>query len=194
MPLGFSRVYVHTGKSFDLEQWLAGLKAGRSFVTTGPLLFADANRELPGQTFQMSKAKENVAEINVESLSTEPVVQLEILRNGEVVESRKAEGQRTPEGAFRTTVRKSLPISESCWVAVRSIEPQMDGRKRFAHTGAWFFSVDDAPIRPRREQVEYFVGLLDAEVERNRAVIDAKALNEFKQAREAFQGLLSPGK
>lgn len=190
VPLGFSRVYVHTGKAFDLEQWLAGLKAGRSFVTTGPLLFAEINRELPGKTFRLSKDQENVVEITVESLSTQAEVQLELLRNGEVIESHKEQGERTPEGAFRTTLRKSLRISESCWVAVRSIEPQLDGRKRFAHTGAWFFSVDDAPIRPRRDQVEYFVQLLDAEIERNRAIIDAKALAEFKQARDAFRALL----
>ena len=40
VPAGFSRVYVHLPDGFSYEKWLQGLQAGRSFVTTGPMLFA----------------------------------------------------------------------------------------------------------------------------------------------------------
>ena len=55
VPLGYSRVYVHTGERFHLVEWLSGLKQGRSFVTTGPMLFAKVNDKLPGERFQFEK-------------------------------------------------------------------------------------------------------------------------------------------
>ena len=43
VPLGFGRVYVHLPDGFSYEAWMAGLDAGRSFVTTGPMLVVTAN-------------------------------------------------------------------------------------------------------------------------------------------------------
>ena len=45
VPLGYSRVYVQTGERFNLSDWLTGLRDGKSFVTTGPMLFATVNEE-----------------------------------------------------------------------------------------------------------------------------------------------------
>jgi hypothetical protein len=39
VPLGFGRVYVQLEGELDADAWLSGLNAGRSFVTTGPMLF-----------------------------------------------------------------------------------------------------------------------------------------------------------
>ena len=50
-PVGYNRVYVHVGKAFDYERWWNGLKAGRSFVTNGPLLLCRANGQMPGHVF-----------------------------------------------------------------------------------------------------------------------------------------------
>jgi hypothetical protein len=54
IPLGYSRVYVHTGKNFGVDEWLRGLKAGRSFVTIGPILFATVNGKLPARRFRLN--------------------------------------------------------------------------------------------------------------------------------------------
>src|SRR5262249_56821160 len=51
VPLGFGRVYVHVPKGLSLDAWVDGLNAGRSFVTTGPMLFAQVNDRPPGHTF-----------------------------------------------------------------------------------------------------------------------------------------------
>src|SRR4030095_8612816 len=52
VPLGFGRVYVHLPDGFGYEAWKRGLDAGRSFVTTGPMLFARVNDRDPGEVFQ----------------------------------------------------------------------------------------------------------------------------------------------
>src|SRR5688572_4758915 len=44
VPLGFGRVYVRLKVGFSYEAWVKGLNEGRSFVTTGPMLFVEATR------------------------------------------------------------------------------------------------------------------------------------------------------
>src|SRR5262249_57532163 len=50
-PVGYNRVYVHVEGDFTYEKWWQGLKAGRCFVTNGPLLLATANGQRPGHVF-----------------------------------------------------------------------------------------------------------------------------------------------
>ena len=57
VPVGYSRVYVHLPGGFNFDAWLAGLKAGRSFVSTGPMLLVTVNDRDPGETFDASTAK-----------------------------------------------------------------------------------------------------------------------------------------
>src|SRR6185503_5613712 len=51
-PVGYNRVYVHTGERLDYEAWWQGLKTARSFVTNGPLLLVRADDKLPGEVFE----------------------------------------------------------------------------------------------------------------------------------------------
>src|SRR3989454_4532695 len=46
-PPGLVRVYVRTGATLDRRSWMAGLEAGRTFVTNAPLLeFTLGGREI----------------------------------------------------------------------------------------------------------------------------------------------------
>ena len=184
-------MYVHTGAGFDLAAWLRGLKAGRSFVTTGPMLFATVNRCLPGEPFEFAATPGDGVALEVESVSEKPVGRIEVLVNGRIVETIIPELMRTEAGAWRATVRRTVPIRGTSWLAVRSVEPQPDGRQRFAHTAPWYFAVGGQPMMPRREQVECFVGLMEEELRRNRTVLAPVALAEFEQACEFYRGLLS---
>ena len=56
VPLGFGRVYVHLDGPLDSGAWLKGLNAGRSFVTTGPLLFVTLDGHEPGHRFEQAGA------------------------------------------------------------------------------------------------------------------------------------------
>jgi hypothetical protein len=191
VPLGYSRVYVHTGKNFGVDEWLRGLKAGRSFVTTGPILFATVNGRLPGETFSFKRPPGDGIAVDIESISEKPIAQIEILVNGEVVESVVPDLMKTPAGAWRAKVNRRVTIKETSWLAVRSIEPQPDGRKRFAHTAPWHFVVNGQPHVPRRVQVQYFISLMEQEIQRNREILPPAALAEFEVALQAYQSLQS---
>ncbi len=41
--MGYGRVYVHVPSGFDYDRWIEGLRAGASFVTTGPMVRVHRN-------------------------------------------------------------------------------------------------------------------------------------------------------
>ncbi|MEZ6040497.1 MAG: CehA/McbA family metallohydrolase [Planctomycetaceae bacterium] len=189
VPLGYSRVYVQTGSSFDYEKWLTGLKAGHSFVTNGPMLFATINKEHPGTAHPFSEDGGELP-IHVEVVSQFSASLVEILQNGRVVASIVPQSTVDATGASRTVIDESIAVRTSGWIAVRVIENQPDGRKRFAHSAPWYVSVQNRPMRPRREQVEYFLQLMDTEIIRNKDILPAESLAEIEQARDVYQSLL----
>jgi len=189
VPLGFSRVYVHLPGGFDYAAWLKGLNAGRSFVTTGPMLLATVNGQPPGHAFHLSGNARPVARVAGELLSEEPLESVEILRNGEVVKRLVPLVQTNADTAFIASVAEDLELEGSGWVALRCWEARPGGRWRFAHTAPWFFDVANVPLRPRRHEVEFLVQRVRQEWERSRAVLPAQALDEYRRALAAFEKL-----
>ena len=105
MPLGFGRVYVHLPDGFTYEAWVAGLNAGRSFVTTGPMLLVQVNGQSPGRLFEQQEPKSY--RLSGSALSALPLERIEIMVNGEVARSIKPANRKTDQGASRAHSRKS---------------------------------------------------------------------------------------
>lgn len=190
VPLGWSRVYVHTGEHLTVDSFLEGLKQGRSFVTTGPMLFAKVNGKHPGEVFSYDTHNTRPFEFEIETVSATSPSAIEVLVNGKVVESFKPQPAKTPAGAYQTNVTGTVKLRDSGWIAVRAIEPQADGRKRFAHTGSWYVEMSDRPVTPRTEQVNWLIGLMKDEIERNRDVLSEAALAEFEAALAVYEEIL----
>src|SRR3989454_8543551 len=57
-PVGYNRVYVQVGKKLAYGKWWEGLRAGRCFVSNGPLLRCRVNGKLPGHVFKAAAGKE----------------------------------------------------------------------------------------------------------------------------------------
>ncbi|MCA9064877.1 MAG: CehA/McbA family metallohydrolase [Planctomycetaceae bacterium] len=189
VPLGHSRVYVQTGRDFSHETWLEGLRAGRSFVTTGPMLFAELDGQWPGHEFQRTRSDKQPQRLQFRVLSPNPVTSIEVLLNGRVVASLTPERSLSSDW-WESQHEVSIAPDQSSWVAVRCVSEQADGRKRFAHTAPWFITVDEQPITPRRQEVQYFVERMQAEVERNQSVLSAAAMAEFQEALQTYESLL----
>src|SRR5262249_28810420 len=83
-PVGYNRVYVHVGKDFDHGQWWAGLRAGRWFVTNGPLLRVEANGKLPGHVFRAAEDEGVQVEVKARLTTRDPIRRLEIIKDGQV--------------------------------------------------------------------------------------------------------------
>ena len=187
VPLGFSRVYVHLGPTFDARRWIDGLNAGQSFVTTGPMLLATVDGEDPGHVFRIAEKGPRTFRVAGESLSARPIDRIELVVNGQVVDTIRPENRADEQSAYTSRFAIGVPLAESSWVAVRSCEVEPDGRTRFAHTAPFHVEMAGALVRPRRREVEYLVGLIRAELARNTGVLPPPALDEYRQALRIYQ-------
>jgi hypothetical protein len=83
-PVGYNRVYVHCGRRFTWNEWWEALRAGRSFVSNGPLLRCRANGKLPGHIFKAQKGGTFRIQLEASLTARDPISAIEIVRNGRV--------------------------------------------------------------------------------------------------------------
>lgn len=146
-PVGYNRVYVYAGSELTDEKWWEGLRAGRSFVSNGPLLRCRTNGKPPGEVFVADKKVE--LEIDAVLDSRDPVPAVEIIRDGKVVRSvpLPANGQRAILG--------TLTFNQSGWFLVRAIssEPKTF---RFASSAPFYVEVGKTK-RISKASAQFFV-------------------------------------
>jgi hypothetical protein len=190
VPLGYSRVYVRLADAFSYDAWVAGLKAGRSFVTTGPMLMVTVNGRDAGERFR-SEGDSLSLRVEGEIQFYRPVERIEIVWNGEVVRSVEPRNERVGN-ALTTKFETTLPADKSGWLAVRCVSaPLPAGGIPFAHTAPWHVEIAGRPLRPRRREVEYFLGRVEEEIERNRDVLQPVQMADYTKAREFWQEKLA---
>jgi len=189
VPLGFGRVYVQCPQGFSFDHWWRGLDAGRSFVTTGPMLLAEVAGRPPGENFTLEANKPRRVEVSGEVISDEPVTAVEIIVNGEIAHRLTPAPRKNQDEAYEAKFQQTLELSGSSWIAVRCWEARPGGRIRFAHTAPWHFDVPVAPLRPRREEAEFLIRQVRQEIDRSSGVISDAALSEYRKALAIYEGI-----
>lgn len=188
VPLGFSRVYVHLPEGFSYDAWTAGLANGRSFVTTGPMLFVEANGEPPGHAFNKVQPGFRVA-VSGTVLSQQPLESIEVIHDGRVVKTIAVRNQKISSGAFETEFQSHLRFPSSGWLAVRAWENREHNRVRFAHTSPWHVHVPGKPLLPRNEERNYLVDRVQEQIKRSGSFLSEPALKEYQRALQYYQEL-----
>ena len=148
-PVGYNRVYVHVEKRFDHDQWWEGLRAGRSFVTNGPLLRVEAEDKLPGHVFTAAEGKEVTVEVKACLTTRDPIRTLEIIQDGQVERA-------VPVGTWRKTgTLGAVTFKKSGWFLVRVIA---DNPKtfRFASTAPFYVEVGEGKRRISKASARFF--------------------------------------
>jgi hypothetical protein len=190
VPLGFSRVYVQVPWPFTFDGWMRGLKEGRSFVTTGPMLFVRFNGEEPGHVFSGRLRREQNVSIEGEVWSEQPLERVEVVALGELMHSLKPKSEKQESGAYRTTFSCRAGWRDSGWVAVRCFERREGDRFRFAHTAPVFFDVPGHPLHPRRAEAEWLAQRVREEIERSGPLLPPKGLEEYRRALAVYEAML----
>lgn len=190
VPLGFGRVYVHTGDDFNYDRWLRGLNEGRSFVTTGPMLFAQLNGQQPGHVFSQEEADSQPYRLTGTTVSEKELSRIEILLNGEVVRTLQPGNAKTSAGAYESRFDETLTVRATSWIAVRCIEERPGGRVRFAHASPFHIEVPGTTLQPRREEAAFLLKRVDDQLARNTGVLSEAALEEYREARRVYAELL----
>ena len=151
-PVGYNRVYVHLDGEPTYEKWFAGLRAGRSFVTNGPLLRVRANGEDPGHVFKSEKTLSIDLSATLEG--RERVSVLEIIRDGRV--ERRVPVQ-DPLG--------KIEFSSSGWFLVRSIADNAQ-TFRFASTAPFYVEIGGTTSRISKASTRFFLDWIDERMAR----------------------------
>jgi hypothetical protein len=189
VPLGFSRVYVHLPGGFDYGRWIEGLDAGRSFVTTGPMLFVEFNGRPPGTVFPGFDGTQDLLVTGTVE-GARPIDRIEVVVNGEV--RRIDATSEAAGGGHRSVIRTTVPATgRSFWAAVRAFEAADEGRVRFAHSAPVHCEVDGRPVVPRRAEVDPLIRRMEEEIVRGRDVLEPDELQEYEDALRVYREIRS---
>jgi len=189
VPLGFGRVYVHLGAEFSYERWMAGLNAGRSFVTTGPMLDVRLNDQLPGSAFPQASGEEGAYRLSGWVRSARPLTKIEVVAAGKVIKTLALSNSADDAGGYLNSIDEQFSFDASIWLAVRCYELDEDSRPRFAHSGPFNIDVAGKTLRPRQEEVDYLVSRMKSEIERNSGILPDAAIEEYRRAMEVYKRL-----
>ncbi len=188
VPLGFGRVYVQVDAEFSPEAWFAGLDAGRSFVTTGPMIQATLAGAAPGGAEQASEIpiQRSISGIIT---SERPLSHIEVVINGRVAKTISPENHQNARQAYTTSFQQDIVFEESGWVALRCFEPHPGDKVRFAHTAPWHIDIEDRPLYPTPEQIAFLIERSETPRRQFEDLLSAEALAEFDQAAARYRAI-----
>ncbi len=190
VPMGFSRVYVHPEGEFTYETWLKALKEGRSFVTTGPMLQVKLGGKLPGASWKLPAGNEG-ADFILEGTAAarHPIDRIEVVDQTGVIKVLRPESIASGNGGWQASIQEKIEVRQSGWVAVRCFEKHPEGRVRFAHSAPFYLQKEGSQLLPTRPQIAYLVRRCREEVERNRGVVSAEAMEEYQAALQFYEAI-----
>jgi hypothetical protein len=133
------------------------VKTGRTFATTGPLVFMTVDGREPGAEVRTSAAAVRL-HVSVHSIAS--LDQIEIVVNGAVVET-----VVWPKGATTFRVdRPAVPMPQGGWIAVRAFGPAsvyLGDSYAFAHTSPVYVVHNGQPF-VSREDAAFLLQVVDA--------------------------------
>ncbi len=147
---GCARAYVKIEAEFNYEKWIDGIRRGRTFTSSGPLLFLNVNSKQIGDVLSVKK-DESLA-ITVKAQSRFPIGRLQLISNGEILKEISTDKQET-------SIELNLPADRSRWIIARcSRSDQWNAiwQPDIAHTSAIYVHVDNKPVF-RQEAVREWI-------------------------------------
>jgi TolB protein len=192
---GSTRTYVNLGsRPLAIDAWLEAVRAGRAFVTTGPVLQLTINRALPGDQLPLPASGGSV-DVDATVHSITPLSKVQLVFNGTVVEELPLSADR-----LSATFRKKLPVTQSGWYHLRA-EGQpadrfpLDADYAQAFTNPIWVQVGSLPIRSRAG-AEYGIRWVDKLQQQATALAiwrsdeeKRRILSTFEEARAVYRRL-----
>jgi hypothetical protein len=146
-PPAGNRAYARLEGGFSVASWCDAVRAGRTFVTNGPLLSLTVERAGPGETVRAQAG--GAVRIAGRAESVVAMRHLEVVVNGEIVATAGAS-----DGGRNAIIEHDVVVEHDGWVALRAVGPEDPlalGGPVFAHTSAIYVdagvpwvNVDDA--------------------------------------------------
>ena len=194
--IGTPRVYVKVDGRFGYDSWLDGIRHGRTFATTGPILSLQVDNEGIGAT--LTRTAGSFVSVSATAISELPMSRLEIVQNGIVVGTASSRA-----GDNKISLATRIKVKTSSWLAARVISTttlpyqtvyldRSEPIPVFAHTSPVYI---DVPGMPRRSAADAarFIKWIDEGIEwlRKHAEMPQESEREemislFEQARAVY--------
>ena len=199
-PVGLNRTYVIPADTEDgpspaerRDAWLAGLRAGRSLATNGPLLSFDVEDQGPGGEIALP-AGGGTLHWKASMSSIARVDHVEIVRNGEVV----ATVPINRDGRSASGIGE-ITVDTSGWIVLRAWseedQPEILDLYPYATTSPVYVSVGRAPARSPEDAAYMltWLDLIEAAARESEAYNDAaereRVLGHIAEAREVYEAM-----
>lgn len=155
IPLGSNRTYARVTGARNYDSWLAAVKAGRGFVTNGPMLEFVGDGNTPGDVVEFRGSRTIKARVTARSIL--PINTVDVVMNGRKVGHTTVPLiHRDPpaDGIYSLEVEATVELTDSAWLAARVIDhPDLPNRilprglSVFAHTSPIYFLKDGRKVR-----------------------------------------------
>jgi hypothetical protein len=148
VPIGAVRTYGHllTDEALTFDAWAAAVRAGRTFVTSGPVLELGVEGHEPGDVIRLRSGGR--LEVVARARAAQPVItDLELLVNGHLVAATSAAA-----GSSELVLNETVEIAAGAWIAARSRSgseiQSAFATSMAAHTSPVYVEVKDRPLVP----------------------------------------------
>lgn len=154
IPIGSNRTYAATNGQLAFAAWLAGIRAGASFVTNGPILDFVVDDHGAGEVIDFEGTRTVKAHATARSIL--PFTTLEIVMNGRPVAHKLSLVEKNPpvDGLYTMEVEATVALDRSSWLAARAfsnpdITPRLMPRASsvFSHTSPVYFIREGRKVR-----------------------------------------------
>jgi hypothetical protein len=193
---GNSRILVRSSEPLSYAEWISGMRAGRSFVTNGPLLEFTVNGTEPGGTVRSAPGVPLSLKIAARVESPTDIDRIEVLLNGKIVHEKNVGGSRT------ASLLWEQPGATSGWAALRvsgRTDPRTLGAAAQAHSAPVYLASEGKVMTPDPESAHMFVRWIDRLsdlIERRhnfRNQQERDRVSEIvRQARSKYEAMVSP--
>lgn len=184
-----NRVFVQVEGSFTYDSWIAGLRAGRTFISNGPLLEFTVNGKSAGATI-LAGGRLRVKASAVSRIAFE---RLQIVWNGEVVAEQAAWNQK------EAVIEREIAVGRGGWLAARVSGDTRThvGYRVFAHTSPVYYRLEGTPFRSAEaagafiDEIEESARFLKKHYQFASQADQALALGRFEAGKRAYIRLAS---
>ncbi|MFT5500940.1 MAG: TolB protein [Woeseiaceae bacterium] len=190
MAIGATRVYVNPDGRLSSDSYLRALKAGKSFVSNGPMLEFEVDGKGPGEAIETNSDTVNWT-ANVHSAM--PFDSVEIYVNGTVVETFEGSSE-----AGSKSYQGSLQVPDGGWVTARVLGenpgwPALDSYLYAESSPVWFTEIGSTDPSAARQSAQNLLMVLDIAEKNLRAGYGnapiPNLLEHFEKARTRLQAL-----
>lgn len=153
---GGDRVYVKVAGGLTYHKWIKGFRAGRTFVTNGPMLELTVDGKGIGETIQLPGTRS--VRVRGGATSNFPMTKVELIHNGKVIAKAPLAGNRK---SAKLDVK--VDVTTSGWLALRATGPSHVDLSTFtmnAHTSPVYLRIKGKPQIARKDAA-YFLKWID---------------------------------